>query len=214
MKLYSYFRSSAAYRVRIALNLKNVPFETVPVNLVSGDQRGSDYRSLNAQGLVPTLELDDGRLIHQSLAICEWIDSEYPDSPLLPNDSYNAAQVRASALTIACEIHPVNNLRMLKYLEVELGVGSDKRNDWYRHWVMEGFNALEESLEADPYCFGTTPGLADVFLVPQVFNARRFDVDMDQYPKIVAVDKACNCLQAFKNAHPDLQPDHPAVNSK
>ncbi len=214
MKLYSYFRSSAAYRVRIAMNLKGISFGTVPVNLVSGDQRGDEYRSLNVQGLVPTLELDDGRLIHQSLAICEWIDAEYTDPPLLPDDSYDAAQVRACALAIACDIHPVNNLRMLKYLEVELGVSSDKRNDWYRHWVIEGFHALEQSLQANPYCFGRAPGLADVCLVPQVFNARRFEVDMEQYPKIVAVDDACASLQAFKDAHPDVQPDNPAVNSR
>jgi len=203
MKLFSYFRSSAAYRVRIALNLKQIEVETVSINLVSGDQNSDAYVAINSQGLVPSLELDDGRLISQSLAICEWLEVNYPSPSLIPNDSYLAAQVRACALTIACDIHPVNNLRVLKYLESELGASNDQKNTWYQHWVEEGFNAIEQTISGGPYCFGSEPTLADLCLVPQVFNAVRFKVDMTKYPKISAVNAHCLEQQSFISASPE-----------
>ncbi len=209
MKLYSYFRSSAAYRVRIVLNLKKIDVEFASINLVKGDQKSESYAKVSAQGLVPTLELDDGRIINQSLAICEWLDANYKTPVLIPNDSFQAARVRACALMIACDVHPVNNLRVLQYLEHELGIDELKKNQWYRHWVEQGFQAIEKMLAGSTYCFGDEPGLADAFLVPQVFNARRFEVDMNSYPKISAVDIACSEIQAFIDASPDNQADNP-----
>lgn len=217
MKLFTYFRSSAAYRVRIALNLKGIDVDYEPVNLVLAEQKAEGYRAVNPQGLIPALELDDGRIISQSLAICEWLDAEYKEPVLIPNDSYEAAAVRAFALSIACDIHPVNNLRLLQYLEKDIELGEQARGDWYRHWVVQGFNALEQILEGHagqsnikgPFCFGVNPGLADIFLVPQVFNACRFNVDMSVYPRMTAVDAACKEIPAFINAHPDNQPDNP-----
>jgi len=213
MKLYSYFRSSAAYRVRIVLNLKKIDYEIESINLVKGDQKSKSYVGINSQGLVPSLELDDGRIITQSLAICEWIEASYDNPKLIPDDSYQAARVRACALVVATDMHPVNNLRILKYLENELGVDEPKKNRWYQHWVEQGFQAIEKTLEGTSFCFGDEPGLADAFLVPQVFNALRFDVDMKHYPKISAINETCNEIPAFINAHPDNQPDNPSVES-
>lgn len=209
MKLYSYFRSSAAYRVRIALNLKQIAYDIEPVNLVNGDQRGEAYAEINPQGLIPSLQTDDGRTISQSLAICEWLEANYPSPALIPADPYEAARVRACVLLIACDIHPLNNLRILGYLENDLGVTPEQKNDWYQHWVEEGFDALEKTIAGTLYCFGSQATLADAFLIPQVFNARRFNVDMNPYPKIAAVAMACNERQAFIDAHPDQQADNP-----
>ncbi|MFP6807393.1 MAG: maleylacetoacetate isomerase [Pseudomonadales bacterium] len=213
MKLYSYFRSSAAYRVRIVLNLKNIDCEIVPINLLKGEQKSDEYAQINSQQLLPALELDDGRVITQSLAICEWLDVNHPVPRLIPGDNYEAAKVRALALSIASDIHPINNLRILKYLESELSVTAEAKNQWYRHWVKEGLAAIEASLSADQYCFGKELTLADVCLVPQVYNAVRFDVHMSQYPKIAAIDNACNQNQAFIDAHPDNQLDSPATEA-
>lgn len=213
MKLYSYFRSSAAYRVRIVLNLKKIDYEIESINLVQGNQRSNSYTGINPQGLVPSLELDDGRIITQSMAICEWIEANYDTPELIPDDSFQAARVRACALVVAADIHPVNNLRILKYLENELGVDAPEKNKWYRHWVEQGFQAIEKTLAGTTFCFGDEPGLADAFLVPQVFNALRFEVDMEPYPKISAVNETCNEIQAFIDAHPDNQVDNPSVES-
>ena len=213
MKLYSYFRSSAAYRVRIALNLKQLEYDIEPVNLVSGEQRGESYAAINPLGLVPSLEMDDGRIISQSLAICEWLEAEYPNPALIPAGPFEAARVRAFALSIACDIHPLNNLRVLAYLENDLRVAPAQKDDWYRHWVGEGFNAIEKTLAGTPYCFGKEPTLADAFLIPQVFNAERFNVDMSEYPRIAAINSACSENKAFRDAHPDQQADNPSRSS-
>lgn len=211
MKLYGYFRSSAAYRVRIALNLKGLAYEQVAVNLADGEQRGVDNLARNPQGLVPVLETDDGTRLTQSLAICEYLDERYPEPPLLPADAAERARVRALAQAIACEIHPLNNLKVLKYLTGELGVSDEARLGWYRHWISEGFDALETRLADSPatgaFCHGDTPTLADACLVPQVFNARRFDCDLSAYPTIRRIAERCATLDAFQRAAPTAQPD-------
>lgn len=207
MELFTYFRSSAAYRVRIALNLKGLEHRLVPVNLLKGEQLGADYRGLNPQGLLPTLKLDDGRLLTQSTAILEYLEAEYPDIPLLPTDHYEAARVRAWANLIACDIHPVDNLRVLKYLKGTLNVSDDEKTAWYRHWIREGFDALEPQLVAGPYCHGSQVTLADLYLIPQVYNALRFELDMTPYPRIRKIWDACNALPAFDAARPENQPD-------
>lgn len=207
--LFGYFRSSAAYRVRIALNYKGLDYRQQPVSLVKGEQRGDDYLALNPQGLVPAL-LDKGVLLTQSLAICEYLDDAYPDTPaLLPAAPALRAQVRAVAQSIACDIHPLNNLRVLNYLKNELQQADDARNAWYRHWVGTGFAALERQLasSAGQYCFGDVPTLADVCLLPQVFNAQRFNVDMAPYPRLAAIADALAEVPAFADAHPSRQPD-------
>ncbi|MDC7716937.1 maleylacetoacetate isomerase [Vogesella sp. DC21W] len=207
--LYGYFRSSAAYRVRIALNLKGLAYRQAPVSLVKAEQRSADFLALNPQGLVPALQ-DGSVLLTQSLAICEYLDEAYPDSvQLLPDDPAQRARVRAVAQAIACDIHPVNNLRILNYLKTELGQDEAARNTWYRHWVEEGFHALEQQLTATAgqYCFGGTVTLADVCLLPQVFNAQRFNVDMALYPRLAAITDALAELPAFADAHPSRQPD-------
>ena len=209
--LYGYFRSSAAYRVRIALNHKGLDYTQAPVSLVKDEQHAPHYLALNPQGLVPALS-DKGVLLTQSLAICEYLDEAYPDTPrLLPVDPAERAQVRAIAQTIACDIHPINNLRVLNYLKGELGVDEEGRNGWYRHWVELGFDALEQSLAgmAGYYCAGDSVTLADVCLVPQLFNARRFAVDLAPYPRLVAVGEGLESLPAFAAAHPSKQPDAP-----
>jgi len=212
MRLYDYFRSSAAYRVRIALNLKGVvPTERTFVHLRMGSQRAQDYLALNPQGLVPALELDDGRVLTQSLAIVEYLDETHPTPPLLPADAAGRARVRAIALNIACEIHPLNNLRVLNYLTGTLGTNDAQRNGWYKYWVDVGFEALERQLERDDdtgtFCHGETPTLADVCLVPQLANARRFKIDVSPYPTLVRIESACNALPAFAQAAPSRQPD-------
>ncbi|WP_105169658.1 maleylacetoacetate isomerase [Pseudoalteromonas sp. T1lg23B] len=206
MKLYTYFRSSAAYRVRIALNLKNIPHELVGVNLLKSEQQGESYTSKNPQGLLPALETDQG-VLAQSLAILEWLEETHTDTPLLPNDPWQKAQVRNFCYAIACDIHPIDNLRVLKYLSQELHVDDEQKNTWYRHWVIEGFKKLELMLGDSPFCFGDKPTLADVCLVPQVFNALRFKVDMTPYPKIAAIYARCNEMAAFSDAAPENQPD-------
>lgn len=202
--LFDYFRSSTAYRVRIALNLKGVEFERVPVNLLEGEQKAEAYRARNPQGLVPTLEID-GRTLTQSLAIIDYLDSTRPEPPLLPPDPAEAAHVRALALVIACDIHPVNNLRVLKYLSGALGQPQEARDAWYRHWVAEGLAALETMAApgAGRFLSGDSPTLADICLVPQMYNARRFDVALDAMPTLVRADAEANRLEAFAAAHPD-----------
>lgn len=212
MKLYTYFRSSAAYRVRIALSLKGLPYEAVPVHLVrdGGQQKKPEYREKSPLGIVPALEMESG-VLTQSLAIIEWLDETYPQAPLLPADADGRARVRAIAQTIACEIHPLNNLRVLSYLTKTLGVSEEQKNAWYRHWVHEGLAAVEKLLADDPrtgtFCHGDTPGLADCCLVPQVFNARRFGCPLDSFPAIQRITAACESLAAFQLAAPGRQPD-------
>ncbi|KAA0178696.1 maleylacetoacetate isomerase [Cupriavidus cauae] len=212
LKLYSYFRSSAAFRVRIALALKGLPFEYVPVHLLKdgGQQLSEQYRALNANALVPTL-LDDDHALSQSMAIVEYLDETHPEPALLPGTALDRAYVRALAQSIACEIHPLNNLRVLKYLKHTLGVSEEAKDAWYRHWIEIGFDGLEATLtregKAGRFCFGDTPTLADICLVPQVFNAQRFQVGLEPYPTIVRIFDACMELPAFQQAAPKAQPD-------
>lgn len=210
MKLYNYFRSSAAYRVRIALQLKGLPFDYVPVHLVKGEQHADAYRALNRQELVPTL-VDGTTVITQSLAIIEYLDELHPSPPLLPPTPAARARVRAIALAIACDIHPLNNLRVLRYLTRTLGVAEEVKDAWYRHWIEIGFAALETRLVSDAatgtFCHGDAPGLADIFLVPQLANARRSNIALDPYPTLTRIDAACQALDAFARAAPDRQPD-------
>lgn len=212
MKLYTYFRSSAAYRVRIALHLKGLPYEAVPVHLVrnGGEHRQPDYLALNPAGLVPALE-DRGQVLTQSLAIIEYLEETYPAPALLPGDALNRARIRALAQAIACDIHPINNLRVLQYLSRELGVTDEQKNAWYRHWVESGLAAVEAMLQQQPrsgrFCVGDTPTLADICLVPQVFNARRFNCNTAHIPTVMRIVDACEALEAFRRAAPDNQPD-------
>lgn len=206
MKLFTYFRSSAAYRVRIALNLKAINHELSAVNLLKSEQQGDAYLEKNPQGLLPALETEQG-MLGQSLAILEWLEDTHQDTPLLPTDIWQKAQVRNFCYAIACDIHPIDNLRVLKYLSSELNVSDEQKNEWYRHWVIEGFKKLEVMLGDSEFCFGDKPTLADVCLVPQVFNALRFKVDMTAFPKIAAIYERCNQLQAFIDAAPENQPD-------
>ncbi|NYT78204.1 maleylacetoacetate isomerase [Alcaligenaceae bacterium] len=212
MKLYSFFRSSAAYRVRIALNLKGLSYETIPVHLTKqgGQQFSETYRHLNPTQLVPTL-IDNGLAIGQSVAILEYLEETHPEPALLPADAAGRARVRAIMQSIACDIHPLNNLRVLKYLKHELGVGNEQRDDWYRHWIAIGLEAVESMLansgDTGLFCHGDTPGLADALLVPQMANARRLGCDENAIPTIVRIDKACMELEAFRLAAPDNQPD-------
>jgi maleylacetoacetate isomerase len=201
--LHDYFRSSAAYRVRIALNLKGVSYKTAPINLLSSEQQKAEYRALNPQGFVPTLEVD-GQPLSQSLAIIGWLEATYPDPRLLPADPLDAAHVRAMALVVACDIHPLNNLRVLKRLSA-MEVDQEGRDEWYRHWVREGFMALEAMAEprAGQFLFGDEASLADVCLVPQMFNARRFAVPLEDFPTLVRADHAACALEPFAAAHPE-----------
>jgi maleylacetoacetate isomerase len=212
MRLYDYYRSSAAYRVRIALNLKGVaPDERTYVHLRMGGQRAQEYLAVNPQGLVPVLALDDGQVLTQSLAIVEYLDETHPDPPLLPPTPAARARVRAIALQIACDIHPLDNLRVLNYLIGTMGASREQKDGWYRHWIDVGFAALERTLARDGatgrYCHGDAPTLADVCLVPQMANARRFDIDVSAYPTLVRIESACNALPAFAAAAPARQPD-------
>ena len=204
--LYDYYRSSAAYRVRIALNLKAVDYESRPVNLPESEQRGDDYRELNPQGLIPMLEIDAHRLT-QSLAIMVYLDQAFPDPPLVPRDPADGAHVRAIALSVACDIHPLNNLRVLKYLKGQLGHSQEEVDAWYAHWIVEGLNALEAMAKAGDgrFLFGDEPTIADVCLVPQLYNARRFDVPLDLYPTLLRAGENANKIEAFAAAHPDRQ---------
>ena len=214
MKLYGFFRSSAAFRVRIALNLKQLPYETMPIHLRRNEQASPQYRALNPQGLVPTLELDDGRRLSQSLAIIEYLDEVHPASPLLPPGAADRARVRALAAIVACDIHPINNLRVLRYLTHTLGHDEAAIGAWYNHWIDAGFAALEPLLATDArtgaFCHGDSPGLADVVLVPQVVNAERYKLEMAPYPTIARIYRSCMALPPFAAAHPDNQPDREA----
>ena len=204
--LYDYYRSSAAYRVRIALNLKGVDYERRPVNLADGEQRSDEYRALNPQGLVPMLEIDGHRLT-QSLAIINYLDIRYPVPPLIPAAAAERAHVVAMAMTIACDIHPLNNLRVLKYLKNELDHSQEEIDRWYVHWVGEGLAALEAMAKpkAGKFLFGDGPTGADVCLVPQLYNARRFEVSVGGFPTLLRAEDNANRLEAFAAAHPDRQ---------
>lgn len=212
MKLYTYFRSSAAYRVRIALNLKGLPYEAAPVHLLrnGGEQLAAGYRAINPSALLPALE-DEGQVMHQSLAIIEYLEETHPQVALLPADPVGRARVRALALTVACDTHPLTNLRVLKHLTGPLGLSEADKLAWYRHWLGEGMAMLEAHLANDSatgrFCHGDTPTLADCCLVPQVFNAKRFELDMAPYPTIARIHAACAELPAFQAAHPSQQPD-------
>jgi len=208
-RLYSYFRSSASYRVRIALNLKGLDYETVAVHLVKGEQRAAGYLALNPAGLVPAL-VEDGQVLTQSLAILEYLDEVHPEPPLLPGGAAERARIRAIAQTIACEIHPLDNLKVLKYLKHTLRVDEEAKDAWYRHWVEEGL-ATVEALLADPrtgaFCHGDTPTLADCCLVPQIFNAQRFACRLDHVPTVMRIYQRCMTLEPFQRAAPGAQPD-------
>jgi maleylacetoacetate isomerase len=204
--LYDYFRSSAAYRVRIALNLKGIDYESRQIDLREDQQKSGEYRALNPQGLVPMLEIDGHRLT-QSLAIINYLDLRYPNQPLLPASAAERAHVVAMAMTIACDIHPLNNLRVLRYLKNEFGHSQDEVDAWYRHWITEGLPAVEAlaAPRAGKFLFGDAPTGADVCLVPQLFNARRFDVPLDAYPTLLRAEENANRIEAFAAAHPDRQ---------
>lgn len=209
MKLYNYFRSSASFRVRIALQLKGLPFEYIPVHLAKGQHKLPEYSAIAADNLVPNLVID-GEHLSQSMAIIEYLDEMYPEPPLLPKAPLDRARVRALAQSIACEIHPINNLRVLKYLSGHLGLNEDQKNTWYRHWVREGLEAFERQLAQGPkstYCYGNTPSLADCCLVPQIFNAKRFDVNLEGLPQTMGAFEACMKLEAFQKAQPSACPD-------
>jgi maleylacetoacetate isomerase len=207
--LYGYFRSSAAYRLRIALNLKGLSPELVSIHLQKegGLNRKPDFRAINPQMRVPALKLDSGDVLIQSLAIIEYLDETHPQPPLLPRDPIQRAKVRALAQVIACDIHPLNDVGPLRYLKNALGQEQAKIDAWYHHWILDGFEALEALLQPGPYAFGSEVTLADVCLVPQVANATRFKVPLDRFPKIVAVNAACLKLPAFDKARPENQPD-------
>ncbi|MDO5506516.1 MAG: maleylacetoacetate isomerase [Pseudoxanthomonas suwonensis] len=218
LRLYSYWRSSAAYRVRIGLNLKGLPYETIAVHLIrdGGQQHALEFRRTNPQELVPVLAHGERRL-RQSLAILEYLDEAWPPpSRLLPLDAGERQRVRALAQLVACDIHPLNNLRVLQYLEREWNVPQTERDQWVRHWVVQGFAAAEALLADDPatgrYCHGEQPTLADCALIPQIYNARRFGVDMTRYPTIQRIEQACLALPAFDAARPENQPDAPATS--
>jgi len=212
MKLHTYYRSSASYRVRIALNLKGLEAEHLPVHLTrdGGEQFLAKFRATNPAALVPVLE-DGSERIAQSLAIIEYLDERYPESPLLPASAADRARVRQIALAIACDIHPLNNLRVLKYLTGPIGLSEEQKQTWIRHWIDLGLQALESRLATSPrrgaFCFGDRPTLADCCLVPQLFNAERFGMALDAYPTLRRIEQACNILKAFQNAHPANQPD-------
>ena len=209
MKLYNYFRSSASFRVRIALAVKGLAYEYLPVHLAKGEQKQPEFAAVNAEGLVPVLQLDDGQRLTQSMAIIEYLDEAHPEPALLPRDAIGRARVRALSQIVACEIHPLNNLRVLKYLVHELQASEDVKNAWYKHWVRLGLQAYEAHLAEQPgtYSHGDAPTLADCCLVPQIFNARRFDCDLSGLPRTMAVFDACMKLPAFQQAQPSACPD-------
>lgn len=204
--LYDYFRSSASYRVRIGLNLKGAEYERVNVSLIDGEQKGEAYRALNPQGFVPALKVGDRPLMTQSLAILDWLDATYETNPFMPGDKDDRVHVLGMATLIACDIHPLNNLRVLKYLKA-LDCSDDEKDAWYRHWIEEGFAALEAIAKprAGAYLFGDQPSLADICLVPQLYNARRFSVSVADYPTLRRADETATAHPAFAAAHPDLQ---------
>ncbi len=210
IKLYDYFRSSAAYRVRIALNLKGIKYESQSIHLRNNQQLTDSFQAINPQGLVPVLE-DGNVVITQSIAILEYLDEQYSSPRILPTKASDRAYVRSIALAIACDIHPLNNLRILRYLEYNLSLNNSQRTNWYRHWIATEFQALEAKLSADKrrgdFCFGNSPTVADICLVPQMSNARRFNCDLTDYPSLIAIDHNCRQLDAFQRAAPENQPD-------
>jgi len=210
MRLYSYWRSTAAYRVRIALNMKGLDYEVVPVHLLEdgGQQHAPDYVALNPSHLVPTLVLDDGTPLTQSLAICEYLDITNPEPPLLPSDPIERAHVKAAALVLAADIHPVNNLRVVQHLEARFGASREDSAEWMRHWTGKGFDALQQMVRDDtPFAFGDAPGFADICLVAQYYNARRWDLDLTPYARLTEIEQNCLALPAFDAARPENQPD-------
>lgn len=210
LRLYTYFRSSAAYRVRIALHIKNIAYSSNPINLAQQAQQSSEYLSLNPAGLVPML-VDNDQAMTQSLAIIEYLNEVYPDPPLYPNDPIARAEVRAMALLIACDIHPLNNLRVLQYLSQTIKISEDQKQAWYAHWINQGFHALEKIVannqSSGKYCYGNNITVADICLIPQVYNAQRFSVSLEKFPHIQKINDHCLLLDCFKDAHPDKQPD-------
>jgi maleylacetoacetate isomerase/maleylpyruvate isomerase len=210
VKLYTYFRSSAAFRVRIALNLKRLAYEPVFVHLAKGEHRQPDYAAVNPQALLPTLELDDGTRLTQSLAIIEWLEEKHPAPSLLPKDALGRARVRSLAYLVACEIHPLNNLRVLQHLKRALGQSQEQIDTWYRHWIADGLAKLEADLArpgTGKFCHGDAPTIADCCLVPQIFNAKRYNSDLAPYPTTMRVFDNCMKLEAFDRAQPTKQPD-------
>jgi maleylpyruvate isomerase len=212
LELFSYYRSSAAYRLRIALNLKGLDYRLSAVNLARGEQLSRHYRSLNPQGLVPVLATGEGAHLTQSVAIMEWLEETHPEPPLLPAEPLARARVRAMVNTVACDIHPLNNLRVLRYLERVLEVGEGERSGWYHHWLRQGFLALEQQVSGARRCWGDAVTMADVCLVPQIYNARRFAFDLSAFPRLVAIAGALAELAAFAEAAPERQPDAPRGN--
>ena len=207
MKLYSYFRSSASYRVRIALALKGVGAGIIPVNLLQMEHQGAAYKAVNAQGLVPALVLEHGEVLTQSLAIMEYLEEVCPLPALLPGDALARARVRALAQIVACDVAPLGNSGTQQYLVKTLGVMEEQKLAWLRHWINKGLAAFEAALGEDMFCYGDAPGLAECCLVPQVYNARRFGCDLAPFPKIMRIDAACAQIEAFAKAHPSQQPD-------
>jgi len=208
MKLYSYWRSTTSYRVRAALNLKGVAYDIVPVDLVAGDQRADDYLTLNPGAGVPTLVLDDGTVLIQSMAILDYLDTAWPQSRLLPGDPLERARVMAAAHTVALDIHPVNNLRVIGQLKSRFGATPEQAKAWMCHWMDKGFTAVEAQLADDAsFSFGDTPDLADLCIVAQVYNARRWGLNLEPYPKVSRVESACLAVPDIAAAHPDGQPD-------
>jgi maleylacetoacetate isomerase len=207
MQLYSYFRSSASYRVRIALALKGLPYQTIAIHLAKGKHTQAPFLSVNPQARLPALKLDNGELLVQSMAIIDWIDETHPEPPLLPRDPIERARIRACSQIIASDIHPLGNLGLRNYLLKKLNLDLETVDAWTRHWIEDGFSAVEKMISPAPYSFGAQPTLADICLVPQVFNARRYKVDMAKFPKIVAAGEACQKHPAFAAAAPAAQPD-------
>ena len=213
MKLYTYYRSSAAYRVRIAMNLKGITYTSEAISLLEGSQKSADYLRTNPQGLIPALELENGNIISQSTAILEYLEETQAGPALLPADPFKRSQVRSVVNHIACDIHPLNNLRILKYLPQKLNADKEQVAQWYAQWVNSGFSSIEAVLREGngQFCFFDAAGMADCYLIPQVYNALRFNVDLAPYPAIMSVYTHCNSLDAFYNAHPDQQADNPEV---
>ncbi len=219
MKLHTYFRSSASYRVRIALQLKGLSYDSVPVHLVRGEQKAAAYASHVGDALVPALVTDEGHWLTQSMAIIEYLDETHAETPLLPRDALGRAHVRALAQMVACEIHPLNNLRVLKYLVHQMGASDEAKNGWYAHWVRSGLEAFERQLALldaerkamglapSTFCWGDAPTLAECCLVPQIYNAQRFNVNLEALPRLMEVVERCNALSAFQQAHPSACPD-------